>query len=287
MKPDMAELELVPAYPESCEATWDAAGTAGRVIVPFAINGPQPDKLLMTGFGEDNVMEIARGLGARDIGNLAVCNMVYAPDAHGKFSGDTVRQSVLQGTVAVVEAIQARSKPGKDGNDNRLIGIGNSKGAGEQILAAYTYPKLWSRLISSAPLGITNQSLGTDLRSRRRQLVCRMKLADLPRALAISEERVNEMKHGIDFALDIDGSRMVRQLHALGLMERIFVGADDVMFRPEEYEQALELPGFVERVPGAGHMSLATPEGLDHMARIITLGLNDGRGARAALEDAA
>lgn len=264
------------------EAQWylEVNNRSWPVKIPYATNSDKPDILLMTGWGETQLSEIAEGMGSLGLRNLAVCNIVYPPDA--QLTQDVIEQSILKGTRAVVQDINIRAdRP----IETKIIGAGHSKGAGEQIMSANSQPELWRLLIESVPIGVNSLALGSEFKVQRSELIKRMKREDLFHSQAVENEGTliesvdsrrlfKEFKAGIEYALRQDGAKMVQYLSKLGLMKQLFVGENDHVFPAEEYEHALGTAHFVSRVKEVGHFSLLSEEGRKYMTKIIRIGMS-------------
>lgn len=260
----MAIFESVDV--RSGHASWQHDGTL--IETPYAIAGDRPEIILTTGFGERDLGQIAKGLGERGVA-LAVTRVTYPTE--GELTPDIMQTAIEASTLAVISEVNIDSGRVPEAP---VIGVGNSKGASEQMAVACRHPERWQRLIPVAPLGINNAALGSAFVPFRRALYARARaegLLDVQPSVDSTSPRElgREFMAGLQYAFSQDGPATVKGLYERGLLDRIYAGEDDGMFPPAELEAALGMPGIIERVKDTGHVLLLTEQGLDNMAEII------------------
>lgn len=151
------------------------------IEVPYASTDDQAEVLLTTGFGERDVAGIARGLGERGL-SVVVTRTTYPEDI--KLTDEVMEAAIAESHNTVIAVMnQMAGRP----EGTPVVGVSNSKGAGEQMKAATERPGLWRRVVPVAPMGLTNQSLEGDFREQRRELVRRIQKAGLT-AVSSGEE---------------------------------------------------------------------------------------------------
>lgn len=251
----------VSAGIEAHSATWQfvPGGEApAGITVPYAVIGGEPDKLLLTGLGERDVVSIAERLAEHGVSGLAVASLVY-PAVPGRLSGPAVEQSIVKGTEALVHDMTG-------GRGGIQQAVGNSEGANQILMAASQNPGLYGQVVAIAPL-INNGALGEKPKAQARTLLDRFAEAGLKIGDngGFDKELMQEIMGGLAYFGDQDPEEVIA---GLGDRLKIYIGEDDVVVPPEEAEAEVGA-GAVTRVPGMGHPTLLDEDGSRQVARII------------------
>lgn len=247
------------------QASWTLDTDDGgiRVDQPYAVNSQQPDFLLVTGFNDKDVVQIARELGETGF-KAGVVNLEYpSEDKVRRLNDGIVRQTILKALPAVAADLNLHAERP---SDTPLKGVGVSKGAGELLVSAQDQPHLWQRLVLAAPFGFNNRALGEKLRLRRIKLKDRLTANGLLGAGdKVDDWRsiLREFTAGTEFALGPnapDGPALAREL---GPKLQIFTGENDQVFPANESEVETEI------VPNYGHPSLRKDSGLRFLVDVM------------------
>lgn len=234
---------------------------SANMTLPYAVIGGQPDRLLLTGLGETDVMGIAERLSERGITGLAVASLTY-PSIPGRLSSAAVEQSIIKGTEALVHDMTGNGRGIKQG-------IGSSEGGSQLIAAARKNPNLFGQVVAIAPNGLNNRALGDTPKKQARTLLQRFGEAGLASGGGEDQpnviELMKEIMGGLAYAESQDASEVIM---ALGDKLKIYIGDSDPIIPPAEAETGIG-PDAITRVPGMGHPTLLDEAGCDQVVSIM------------------
>lgn len=264
-------MSLVGAnpYPVAIhEASWlfRPDGADPEVVsVPIAYSpSNKPQGLFLTGFAEENVEGIARGLGERGIDRAVLCTPYPLT---GELTPDVMETAILQAVRAGANFVRQRAGLAAE---DRIEGNAVSQGGGELILAAYRMRGIFKSLKIGAPFGV----IDLEERALRRRVFDWLKQSSDPNEVQAlpAREKVaqlfNELRGGVKLSKRVNGAGMLAELEADADLEvMVSVGEDDIVFLPQEYA-ALPLRS-VEVVHGVAHYACSSEAHLDQVGDMI------------------
>jgi hypothetical protein len=229
-------------------------GRALDMGTAYACTDNQTELLLVTGFGESYIEQIAADLGERGL-KLAVCSLKYPTEV--QLTPDVIEATIYAGLSAVIRSINLNaSRPVSTPIDL----AGRSKGFAEVAQFASKHQNLCNSVTGSAPFGINR---GLD----RFEIKRRLKASGLMSSVfqhPDAKRLASELTAGSAYIQSQDSIKILKSLHKSGILKKIVVGKDDPVCPPAECKELLQLEQIIEITEG-GHNPLSSSIGIEQV----------------------
>jgi pimeloyl-ACP methyl ester carboxylesterase len=253
-------------------AHWNLSveGSTVNATTPYAYNDSQTELLLVAGFGETYIDDIAAELGKHGL-SAAVCSLEYPDEV--RLTPSVIEATIINGLSAVIGSINLEaSRP----ESTPIDLVGHSIGFAEVAKFAIERPRLCRQISGSAPFGI-NSELG------RKEIKSRLKASGLLTSVLShpnAERLAAEFTAGSAYIRAQDSVASILGLYRSGLLNKIVVGEEDPICPPDECEKLLNTDKIIAVTEG-GHDPLSSSVGIKQLLHTVRLMKADEPSGRA------
>jgi predicted alpha/beta hydrolase family esterase len=228
--------------------------------IPYAYNDYQTELLLVTGFGETYIDDIAAELGKHGL-SAAVCSLEYPDEV--RLTPSVLEATIIKGLSAVISSVNLRaSRPESTPMDL----VGHSIGFAEVAKFAIECPELCRQISGSAPFGINNELDRKEIKNRLKASGLLVTVLDHPNA----ERLAAEFTAGSAYIRTQPSVVSILELYRSGMLNKIVIGKNDQICPPDECKKLLNIDQLIDVTEG-GHDPLSSSVGIKQLLHAVRL----------------